>query len=174
MNIFFQLLKKLSHKTPAPPPPSSRSWDRIPMSSLDFSTDLNLAATLWPWGWLSLQQKLVPGIFRGGVNGWPARKADNLATIYEPTVHNMWEPRPLTPVCLHGLLQGQLYLFFYNNNARISHFKDKHSSTINSDPAHYLAHAFNNSFPNIQLNFSTTKEIESIIKSLKLENTCRL
>jgi hypothetical protein len=39
-----------------------------------------------------------------------------------------------------------------NNNNGISDFKDKHSSTIDSDPSLYLAEAFNNSFPNIQLN----------------------
>jgi hypothetical protein len=59
-----------------------------------------------------------------------------------------------------------------NNNNEIHHTKDKHSNTINSDPSHYVAHAFNNSFPNIQIKFSRTKEIESIIKSLKPKNTC--
>jgi hypothetical protein len=28
-----------------------------------------LPAALWPWGWLSLWQKWVPGIFLGGVKG---------------------------------------------------------------------------------------------------------
>jgi hypothetical protein len=28
--------------------------------------------------------------------GRPARKADNLTTIYEPTVYEMWDPRRLT------------------------------------------------------------------------------
>jgi hypothetical protein len=31
-----------------------------------------------------------------GGKGWPARKADNLTAIYEPTVQKMWEPRRLT------------------------------------------------------------------------------
>jgi hypothetical protein len=35
------------------------------------------------------------------------------------------------------------YYYFYFG---ISHIKDKHNSTINSDPSHYLAYAFNNSF----------------------------
>jgi hypothetical protein len=59
-----------------------------------------------------------------------------------------------------------------NNNAGISHIKDKHNSTINIDPSHYLAHDFNKSVPNIQLKFSTAKGIESIIKSLQPKNTC--
>jgi hypothetical protein len=41
----------------------SRVW--FPMRSLDFSIDLTLPATLWTWGWLSLQQKWVPRIFLG-------------------------------------------------------------------------------------------------------------
>jgi hypothetical protein len=42
-----------------------------------------------------------------GVKGRPARKADNLTAIYEPIVQKMWEPRRLiTPMRLHGLLQG--------------------------------------------------------------------
>jgi hypothetical protein len=60
-----------------------------------------------------------------------------------------------------------------NNNNHNHHIKDKHSSSINSDPSHCLAHASNNSFLNIQLKFSTTtKEIESIIKPLNPKNTC--
>jgi hypothetical protein len=37
----------------------------------------------------------VPGIFLGG-KGRPARGADNLTAICEPTVYKMWEPRRLT------------------------------------------------------------------------------
>jgi hypothetical protein len=56
--------------------------------------------------------------------------------------------------------------------AAASDIMDKHSSTINSGPSHYLTQAINNSFLNIQLKFSTTKEIECIIKSLKPKDTC--
>jgi glycosyltransferase involved in cell wall biosynthesis len=58
-----------------------------------------------------------------------------------------------------------------NINTGINDIKDKHSGTINSDPSHYLAQAFNNLFLNMQLKFSITKEIENIIKSLKPKNT---
>jgi len=34
--------------------------------SMEFFIDLILLATLWPWGWLILYQKWVPGIFLGG------------------------------------------------------------------------------------------------------------
>jgi hypothetical protein len=59
-----------------------------------------------------------------------------------------------------------------NTKVGISDVKSKYSNTSNSNPAHYLAHAFNNPFPNIPLRFSTTKEIQNTIKYLKPENTC--
>jgi hypothetical protein len=34
-----------------------------------------------------------------GGNGWPARKADNLAATCEPIVYKMRQPRRLTTLC---------------------------------------------------------------------------
>jgi len=49
---------------------AGRSRVRFPMVSLEFFIDIVFLAALWPWGWLSLQQKWVPGIFPGGKGGW--------------------------------------------------------------------------------------------------------
>ena len=50
-------------------PQSGRSSIRFPMVSLEFFIDIILPAALRPWGWLSLYQKWIPGIFSGGKGG---------------------------------------------------------------------------------------------------------
>jgi len=39
------------------------------MGSLDFFIDIIPPTTLWPWGWLSLWQKWVPGMPPEGLGG---------------------------------------------------------------------------------------------------------
>ena len=43
-----------------------RSRVGFPLVSLEFFIHIILPAALWPWGWLSLWQKWVPGIFPRG------------------------------------------------------------------------------------------------------------
>jgi hypothetical protein len=57
-------------------------------------------------------------------------------------------------------LVEKIYLSNNNNN----------NNNINNSPIYYLSHAFNISYPNINLKF-TTKETENIIKSLKPKNS---
>jgi len=45
---------------------ADRSPVRFPMVSLEFFIDIILLVALWPWGWLNLWQKWVPGIYPGG------------------------------------------------------------------------------------------------------------
>jgi hypothetical protein len=47
---------------------------------------------------------------------------------------------------------------------------NNNNNNNNNNPIHYLSHAFKNSFPNINLKF-TTKKTENIIKSLKPKNS---
>jgi len=48
------------------------------MVSLELYIDVILPLPLWPWSWLSLWQKWVPGIFSGWWRG-PVRRAEKLA-----------------------------------------------------------------------------------------------
>ena len=80
---------------------------RFPIVSLRCFIDVILPAAQWLWGWLSLQQKWVPGIFPGG---WrrPVRRADNRTTFMCRLSWNLgawtsWKPQ--------GLSRPVLYLF---------------------------------------------------------------
>jgi hypothetical protein len=83
-----------------------RSWVRFLKRSSDFSIDLILPA-------LGSTQPLTEMSTRNLAGGErrPERKADNLAAVCEPTLDNVGASTSHKPMSLHGLLQGELYLF---------------------------------------------------------------
>jgi hypothetical protein len=49
-----------------------------------------------------------------GGKGRPARRADNLAAIYEPIVYKMWEPQHLTTLWVSTATYRESFTFFFN------------------------------------------------------------
>jgi hypothetical protein len=86
----------------------SRIW--FPMVSLEFFVGIILPVALWPWGWLSLYQKWVPGIIPRGKGG----QCVGLTTLPSLCVDclEIWEPRPPGTlwVCLSRPVMGLIYL----------------------------------------------------------------
>ena len=75
---------------------AGRSQVRFPMVSLEFFIDITLLAALWSQGWLSLQQKWVPGIFPWGVKaagayGWQPYHLP-MPTVLKSESLNLLEP----------------------------------------------------------------------------------
>ena len=88
----------------------SRVW--FPMVSFELFIDILLLAALWPWGWLSLQQKWVPGIFPGGYRR-PVRRADNPTTFMCQLSWTLGSSATWSPQGLFRPVMGLLYLYLY-------------------------------------------------------------
>ena len=85
---------------------------RFPLMSLEFFIDIFLTAALWPWGWLILQQKLVPGIFPGEQKR-PVRRANKLTTCMCWLSWNLGASTSRIIQCLSRSIMELLYRYIY-------------------------------------------------------------
>jgi hypothetical protein len=58
-----------------------------------------------------------------------------------------------------------------NWNAKSKQYNSNTRNSPNTTPIHYLLQTFSDPYPNIKLKSLSTKEVENIIKSLKLKNS---
>jgi len=87
-----------------------RSWVQFPLVSLEYFIYMILSTALWPWDWLSFQQKWVPGIFPGGKDGWCIGLTNLLPSCADCL--EIWEPQsPGTLWTCNLPVQRLLYLY---------------------------------------------------------------
>jgi hypothetical protein len=76
-----------------------------------------------------------------GGKGRPARKADNLTIICEPTVYKMWEPRRLTALWAFMACYRDRFTFFHITIAHLSFGKHGWEENAKYRTVKYTAHA---------------------------------
>jgi len=84
---------------------------------------------IWPWGWLSLQQKWVPRIFPGGLRRLVCR-ADNFTTCMCQKSWNLVASASWKPQGLSRPVMGLLYIVYFYIIFRI--LLIQHSACINT------------------------------------------
>jgi UDP-N-acetylmuramyl tripeptide synthase len=73
----------------------------------------------------------------------------------------------------HQDIENAFNKYFLTKVKSINTKQNEHSShnSDNTNPLHYLMQSFKNPFPNIHLKSISTKEVQTIIKSLKPKNS---
>jgi hypothetical protein len=103
---------------------AGRSPVRVP-DEVDFSIYLILPAAIWPWGLLSLQQKLVPGIFLGVKSGRRVGLT-NLPPSVSRMSENVGASTSRNPKGLHR----DNFTFTYDYNFKIAKYINSQKSLL--------------------------------------------
>ena len=103
------------------------------MVSLEIFIDIILPAPIWPWGWLSLWQKWVPGIFPGG-NGGLCVRLTPLPNLCADCLE-IWEPQPPGTLRACPGLQWDCFIILLSGSSHDGSSGDPSPSVFGRCPA---------------------------------------